>query len=94
MATLADAQQSALDTRSGDDWRVVLLTLCEAIVATRGFPDGVTAACEQVRTLPPETLEEQVDLLLGNAIEGVDRAGGAPSSWPHYRSVKHGRCAP
>jgi FdhE protein len=77
MAVLADAQQSALDTQSDSDWRVVLVTLCETIAASRGFPDGVTAACERVLALAPEALAEQVDLLLSNAVEGVD-AQAAP----------------
>jgi len=77
MAALADAQQAALDTRTDGEWRVVLATLYEAIEAARGFPDGVKAACERVRALPAAELENQVDLLLSNAIEGVD-AQAAP----------------
>src|SRR5580700_8923622 len=67
MATLADAQQSALYTHRDDDWRVVLVTLCETIAATEGFPEGVTAACKRIQALPADTLEEQVELLLSNA---------------------------
>jgi len=77
MAALADAQQAALDTRTDGEWRVVLATLCEAIEAASGFPQGVKAACERVRALPAAELENQVDLLLSNAIEGVD-AQAAP----------------
>jgi FdhE protein len=77
MAALADAQQSALDARADSDWRVVLGTLCEALAAASGFPDGVKATCERVRALSAKELEDQVDLLLSNAIEGVD-AQAAP----------------
>ena len=77
MATLADAQQSALDTRVDGDWKGVLGLLCQAIAAARGFPDGVKATCERVRALPAAALEAQVDLLLSNAVEGVD-AQAAP----------------
>jgi FdhE protein len=77
MAALADAQQAALDARPDSGWRVVLITLCDAIAATPGFPDGVTAACRRVRALPDEALEEQAELLLSNAVEGVD-AQAAP----------------
>ena len=77
MAALADAQQAALDTRTDGEWRVVLIKLCETIAATPGFPDGVAAACTRVRALPAAELENQVDLLLSNAIEGVD-AQAAP----------------
>jgi len=77
MAALADAQQAALDTRTDGEWQVVLIKLCETIAATPGFPDGVAAACTRVRALPAAELENQVDLLLSNAIEGVD-AQAAP----------------
>ena len=77
MAALADAQQAALDTRTDGEWRVVLIKLCETIAATPGFPDGVAAACTRVRALPAAELEEQVDLLLSNSVEGVD-AQAAP----------------
>ena len=77
MAALADAQQAALDTRTDGEWRVVLIELCETIAATPGFPDGVAAACTRVRALPAAELEEQVDLLLSNSVEGVD-AQAAP----------------
>ena len=77
MAALADAQQSALNASTDSDWQVVLGTLCDAIAATRGFPEGVGVACERVRSLPATVLEEQAELLLNNAIEGVD-AQAAP----------------
>jgi FdhE protein len=77
MGVLADVQQATLDARSDGDWRVVLNKLCETIAATPGFPGGVAATCERVRVLPAKELEEQVDLLLSNAIEGVD-AQAAP----------------
>jgi FdhE protein len=77
MAALADAQQSALDARTSGDWRVVLASLCEAIAAAPGFPQQVKAACERVSALTAGALETQVDLLLSNAIEGVD-AQAAP----------------
>jgi FdhE protein len=77
MAAVADAQQTALNAPTGSDWQVVLGTLCDAIAATRGFPEGVGAACERVRSLPATVLEEQAELLLNNAIEGVD-AQAAP----------------
>ncbi len=77
MAALADAQQATLDARSDGEWRVVLTKLCETIAATPGFPDGVAATCTRVRALATAELEEQVDLLLSNAVEGVD-AQAAP----------------
>jgi FdhE protein len=77
MAAVADAQQSALNASTDSDWQVVLGTLCDAIAATSGFPEGVRAACERVRALPATVLEEQAELLLNNAIEGVD-AQAAP----------------
>jgi len=72
MAALADAQQAALDARPDGDWRVVLITLCDAIAATPGFPDGVAATCRRVRELPDDVLEAQAELLRSSAIEGVD----------------------
>jgi FdhE protein len=77
MATVADAQQSALDTHRGSGWQVVLLMLCETIGATPGFPEGVAAACKRIAALPADVLEEQADLLRSNATEGVD-AQAAP----------------
>jgi FdhE protein len=77
MAAVADAQQSALSAPADSDWQVVLVTLCDAIAATAGFPEGVRAACERVRALPATVLEEQAELLLNNAVEGVD-AQAAP----------------
>src|ERR1700733_15340309 len=81
MAALADAQQAALDTRTDGEWRVVLIKLCETIAATPCFPSGVpeavAAAGTGVRALPAAELEEQVDLLLSNLVEGVD-AQAAP----------------
>lgn len=77
MAVVADAQQSALNAPTDSDWRLVLVTLCEAIVATPGFPEGVAAACRRVRALPLDALDAQAELLLNNAMEGVD-AQAAP----------------
>jgi FdhE protein len=77
MAAVADAQQSALNASTDSDWQVVLVTLCDAIATTGGFPEGVRAACKRVRALPPTVLEGQAELLLNNAIDGVD-AQAAP----------------
>jgi FdhE protein len=111
MATVAEAQQNALNTllRSpaagtvgaqdeermhrarehgmpllqaagwprDDRWRVILLELCDSIAATPGFPGGVAAACQRIRELPVETLDEQADLLLSADSHGID-APAAP----------------
>jgi FdhE protein len=60
-----------------DRWRVILLELCDSIAATPGFPGGVAAACQRIRELPVETLDEQADLLLSADSHGID-APAAP----------------
>ena len=58
-------------------WLRVLVGLCDAITTAPGFPEAVAATCRRIRALPAETLEEQADLLLSAASQGVD-AQAAP----------------
>jgi FdhE protein len=55
-----------------EQWRAVLLQVCESIGATRGFPEGVSAVCEWIRQAEPAVLDEQADLLLAAETHGVD----------------------
>src|SRR5579862_9653946 len=52
------------------EWRNVLVGLCDAMAA-----DAI--CCDRIRALPADALEEQAQLLLGEASDGVD-AQAAP----------------
>jgi FdhE protein len=56
----------------GSQWRVILGELCGSIAAESGFPAAVATACLRIRELPAQTLEEQAELLLTCASQGVD----------------------
>ena len=63
--------QAAGYTRD-EQWRAVLLQLCQSIGATTGFPEGVSVVCEWIRQAEPAVLDEQADLLLSAETHGVD----------------------
>jgi FdhE protein len=52
------------------EWRNALVGLCDAMAAG-------ASCCDRIRALPADTLEEQAELLLGEASDGVD-AQAAP----------------
>jgi len=58
-------------------WRAIVSELCDAVGALPDFPDGVRAVCSRVREWPATRLEQQADLLLAAAIDGID-AEAAP----------------
>jgi len=55
-----------------EQWRGVLLQLCESIGATPSFPAGVAAVCRWIQHAEPAVLDEQADLLLTAETHGVD----------------------
>lgn len=102
MATLADAQQTALDLTAqvgerdtseprmrqaqahgmpllqadgwprNAHWRVILRDLTKSIAAAPGFPEAVAAVCRRIQAMSVQQLEEQADLLLMSAANGVE----------------------
>ena len=58
-------------------WQLILHDLCAAIAATPGFPDTVRAVCKRIQASSAVQMEEQAELLLTSATDGVD-AQAAP----------------
>jgi FdhE protein len=67
----------ALGWERESTWREILAELCGSLAAESGFPSAVRATVERLERLPAALLEEQAELLLATAAEGID-AQGAP----------------